>query len=43
MREKCPNRDFFSGSYFPAFNPNTGKHGQEKDPYLDNFHAVLTW
>ena len=21
-------------------SPNTGKHGQEKPPYLDTFHAV---
>ena len=30
----------FSGSYFPVFSPNTGKHGPEKTPYLDTFHAV---
>ena len=30
----------FSGPYFPAFSPNTGKHGQDKFPYLDTFHAV---
>ena len=29
-----------SGLYFPAFNPNAGKYGPEKTPYLDNFHAV---
>ena len=23
-----------------VFNPNTGKHGPEKTPYLDTFHAV---
>ena len=40
MREKCPNRVFFSGSYFPTFSPNTGKYGQEKDPHLDNLHAA---
>ena len=22
------------------FSPNTGKHGLEKTPYLDTFHAV---
>ena len=41
----------FSGPYFPVFwlnkeiysvNPNTGKYGPEKTPYLDTFHAVLT-
>ena len=38
----------FSSSYFPAFglnteryfNPNAGKYGPEKTPYLDTFHAV---
>ena len=30
----------FSGPYFPVFNPNTGKYGPEKAPYLDTFHAV---
>ena len=30
----------FSGLYFPAFSPNTGKYGLEKTPYLDTFHAV---
>ena len=24
----------------PLFNPNTGKYGLEKTPYLDTFHAV---
>ena len=28
LREKCPNTEFFSGSYFPAFGP-------EKTPYLE--------
>ena len=37
MHEKCPNTEFFSGPYFPAFIPNTGKNG----PDLDTFHAVL--
>ena len=30
----------FSGPYFPAFGLNTRKHGPEKTPYLDTFHAV---
>ena len=30
----------FSGPYFPVLGLNTGKYGQEKTPYLDNFHAV---
>ena len=30
----------FSGPYFPVFGLNTGKHGPEKTPYLDTFHAV---
>ena len=25
----------FSGPYFPAFSPNTGKYGPEKTPYLE--------
>ena len=38
---KC--RAFF-GPYFPVFGLNTGKHGPEKTPYLDSFHAVSkTW
>ena len=50
LREKCPNMDFFSGLYFPAFGLNTeisvfsenaGKCGPEKTPYLDTFHVVL--
>ena len=31
----------FSGPYFPVFSPNKGKNGQEKNPYLDTFHAVM--
>ena len=31
----------FSGPYFPVFNLNIGKHGPEKTPYLDTFHAVI--
>ena len=30
-----------SGQYFPVFNPNTGKYGPGKTPYLDTFHAVV--
>ena len=50
----CPNTEFSSGPYFPAFglnterydkylcvfNPNAGKYGPEKTPYLDTSHAV---
>ena len=32
-----------SGSYFPVFNPNTGKYGPEITPYLDTFHAVAAF
>ena len=32
----------FSGPYFPAFRPNTGKYGPETTPYLDTFHVVPT-
>ena len=39
LREKCPNT-VFSGPYFPAFSPNTGKYGPEKTLYLDTSHAV---
>ena len=35
LREKCPNTELMS-----IFSPNTGKHGPEKTPYLDTFHAV---
>ena len=31
----------FSGPYFSAFSPDTGKDGPEKTPYLDTFRAVL--
>ena len=31
----------FSGSYFPAFSPGTGKYRSEDTPYLDTFHAML--
>ena len=27
--------------YLSVFSPNTGKYGPEKNPYLDNFHALL--
>ena len=40
--EKCPNTDFFSGLYFPAFGLDTEKYGPEKPLYLDAFHAVLS-
>ena len=48
--EKCPNTEFLLVLSFPAFglntlylsvfSPNAGKHGPEKTPYLDTFHAV---
>ena len=41
LHEKCLNTEFFSGPYFPAFSPNTGKYGPEKPPHLGNFHAVF--
>ena len=34
LREKCSDTEFFSGSYFPAFEMNT------ETPYLDTFDAV---
>ena len=44
LSRKCPNTEFFLGLYFPVFgpvfSPNTEKHGPEKSPYLDSFHAV---
>ena len=30
MSEKCPNKEFFSGPYFPVFSPNTEKYRPEK-------------
>ena len=27
LREKCPNTEFFSGPYFPAFGLNTDRYG----------------
>ena len=27
LREKCPNTEFFSGPYFPAFGLNTERYG----------------
>ena len=32
--------EFFSGLYFPVFRMNTEKYRQEKNPYLDTFHAM---
>ena len=32
----------FSGPYFPAFSPNTGKYGPEKTSYVDTFHVLST-
>ena len=34
---------FFSGPYYPVFSPNAEKHGLEKTPYLDTFHAVKVY
>ena len=44
LREKCPNTEFFSGPYFPAFglnterysvfSPSAWKYGPEKTLYL---------
>ena len=33
----------FSGPYFPVsvFNPNTGKYGPQKTPYLYTFHTAF--
>ena len=39
LYEKCPIQSF-SGPYFPAFNPKTEKHGLDKTPDSDSFHAV---
>ena len=30
------------GEIRSIFSPNVGKHGTEKTPYLDIFHAVIT-
>ena len=27
--------------YLSIFNPNVGKYGPEKTPFLDTFHAVI--
>ena len=32
-----------STPYFSVFSPNAGKYGPEKTPYLDTFHAVITY
>ena len=49
LREKCSDTEFFSGSYFPAFEMNTEtlysvrmrrNTDQKKTPYLDTFDAV---
>ena len=39
LREKRPNKEFFSGPYFPVFGLNTGKCEAEKNLYLDTFYA----
>ena len=33
----------FKVLYFPVFGLSTGKYGPEITPYLDTFHAVVTW
>ena len=38
---KVSKNRVFSGPYFPVFGLNTGKHGPEKTPYFDTFHAVV--
>ena len=48
---KVSKYGFFSGPYFLVlalnmeiyivFSPNAGKHGPEKTPYLNTFHAVI--
>ena len=46
MREKCPNTEFFSGPYFPAFGLNTERYAvsleetPEETPYLVTFQAA---
>ena len=37
LREKCPNTELSLVRIL--FSPNAGKHGPEKTPYLDIFHA----
>ena len=32
-----------TGPYFPVFSPNTGKYRPEITPYMDTFHAVLSY
>ena len=39
LREVC-KYGVFSGPYFPAFSPDPGKYGPEKNPYLNTFYAV---
>ena len=29
--------------YLTVFSPNGGKYGPEKTPYMDTFHAVITF
>ena len=49
LREKCPNPEFLYSVFSCTrteygdlrSNPNTGKYGPEKTPYLDTFHAVF--
>ena len=32
-----------TGPYFSVFSPNTGKYRPEITPYIDTFHAVLSY
>ena len=36
------NTEYLS-AFSSAFSLNAGKHGPEKTPYLDTFHAVVTF
>ena len=38
--EKASKYGVFPGPCFLVFGLNTGKYGQEKSPYLNNFHAM---
>ena len=38
---KVSEYGYFSGLYFSALSPNTGKYQLEKIPYLDTFHVVI--
>ena len=38
---KVPTYGVFSGPFFPVFNSNAGKYGQEKNLYLGTFSQCL--